>query len=238
MSNEDEVINEAEQILRQAKQTMNEARRDMTVRSLPHMVKSLEDWINENPDPRFTDNPVRIGFIIPDANADVCKIAEGDMPVYMPVTADEVRAHPEEYCAGKMMPFYGFSDYKYAIECLEHKGMALIVSDLVPEDSATVLYDKELSVLIAGSCLTIILKKPLDTMTFHAVMDEGKPLESEMDWVKENLTKLQRKLLRTLLEWRLYPLGLKEHMPETYKAMLNETRKRMDEMDEGRENDQ
>jgi len=226
-NNEEEILKEVEQIVNQASDTYDQERKDMTMAMLPQMVKGLSDWIKDNEDKRFKGMDICLGFVIPDLDADVSDIAKGgDGKCYVPVGVDTVLSNPQDYCAGKMMPFYGFEDYDHAIECLGHKGMAIVVSDMLSDLTATVLYDKELSVLIAGDSLTVILQRPHDTISFYADIS-NKPQEKYKEWFKSNLTVKQRKLIRTLLEFRLEPLTLKHSMPETYKAMLKDTTERL-----------
>ena len=224
MSNDDEVIKEAEAIMTGAMSAMVDEQRREQIHSLPIITEKFLALIDIK---RPETQKVHIAYIQPDNYLNL----SAEIVASTPVDIEDIEKSPDAFISAKMFLFYSFDTVSEASECLQQHIAAILANELHTSDTAAYMYIRRkrygIAVLVAAECLTVSRITKGDTITDHTPLT-GEDINMDTPdkfFASCGLTKTEGELIRQLLEFHYRPQALKKQFPNAYQVTLNKIRK-------------
>lgn len=226
MSNDDEVIKEAEALLAGAMDSVYDEQRREHIHSLPVITEKFVDIIKNK---RTDKQTVHLAYIQPDNYLDLT----AEVIASTPVDIDDVVKEPDKYVSAKMFLFYSFDTIPAATKCFSESLSGILANELHSPDTAAYMYIRRkkygIAVLIAANALTISRITDGDTITDHTPLS-GKRVNDETPdkfFASCSLTKTEGNLIRSLIEFHYKPQEFKKQFPNAYQATLNKVKREL-----------
>jgi hypothetical protein len=228
MTNDEEVIKEAEALLQGAFTGIRAEVRKEHINSMPFITNAFLELIKNSEN---SDKRVHIGFIVPD------EILDPTAPHIANEHIDALKARPQDFVSAKMKLFYSFDNESNAIKCLEIKDAQLVAHEINPEDTALFIYVKKkdhgIAALVAGHCICVQRTHEQETITEHAYMGENDKEHADKFFAPLAIDERTEKLIRQAIEFHEAPILFAKEYPESYAEVVSNLKKKLlDELDD------
>ena len=236
MSNDDEIIKEAEALLAGAMNTMVDEQKREHIHTLPIITKKFLDLIATK---RSKKQAVHLAYIQPENYLDLTAEVEASTPVDI----EDIEVSSNGPVGAKMYLFYSFDTISQASDCLDQHVAAILANELHAPNTAAYMYIRgkkySVAVLVAAECLTVSRITKGDTITDHTPLmgkdiNKGTP---EKFFASCGLTETEGDLIRSFIEFHYKPQQIKKEFPNAYQAALNKVKREIGMDTDEEEND-
>lgn len=217
MSNDDDVIKNAESILGDAYSNFTLERKTQHIDSMPKLIQAFTELANK--EGKVKNNKVYLGYITPDSELD-------DDANKSLIDITHFKTHRDEYISTKLRLFWTFDNPKIAMESLCVKEVQIMSYEIRPKDTAIFVFTMRknygIAVMVAAHCLCVSRINGSDTTTHHVDMTTGSESDSDSFFTNLGLSDKDELLIRQVIEFHEAPMLLKSDYPALYAELLQE----------------
>ena len=228
MTNDEEVIKEAEALLQGALTGIRTEVRKEHINSMPFITNAFLRLIKNSDNSK---KRVHVGFIVPDETLDPTA------PHIANEHLEALKQRPQDFVSAKMKLFYSFNNENDAINCLGVKDAQLIAHEINPTDTALFMYIKQkdhgIAALVAGHCICVQRTHKQETITEHAYMGDADENDPDRFFAQLDLDEQTQGLIKQMIEFHEAPIVFAKEYPASYAEVVKNLKNKLfDDMEE------
>ncbi len=230
MSDEDEVLREAETIINNAMGAFVSVRRNEHIGIMPKLYKGFSELVKN----KQSDELIHLAYITPS------EVLSDSPNVDRFLDLEPSESEPNEQ-AGYL--FYAFPTVNSAMECLSMATASFMAHELMPEGTSAYMLVRRkkygIGVLIANDCLTVsrVVKDESHTEHIDLMAVKTPDKSPESFFASVGVTDKEGELIKQFIEFHCKPAMIKRDYPNVYKAAITRIHKSIDERDDNDESE-